>query len=64
MNYVVEYSQSQKAYHVSTKEERLENETTHFEKYGKKSDFDIIGVFDSYEKANEFVKERKYAVKV
>jgi hypothetical protein len=56
MLYVVEYSQSQKAFHISTFQERLVNETRCLLR-GIKSDYKVIHECDTYEEASEFVQE-------
>ncbi len=55
MNYVVEYSKSQKAFHVGLESEILEKEIQMFEKTGWLSDYQVLGRFKTYESANDFI---------
>jgi hypothetical protein len=50
---VVEYSDSQKVYHINT----LDNAKEQNKKF--KTDYKIIGIFKNYEEASNFIKERR-----
>ena len=62
MKYIVEYSFIQKAYHLSTDEEWAGNicKTIEHELIENwKSDWKIIGEFNSYEEASFFIKKKR-----
>ena len=60
---IVEYSESQKCFHISTEEEWAGNvfKTAEAEKRNPKwkSDWMIVGEFNSYEEAKKFTKQRR-----
>ena len=60
---IVEYSESQKCFHVSTEEEWADNvlKTAIGEKRNPqwKSDWTIVGEFNSFKEAREFTKQRR-----
>jgi hypothetical protein len=56
--YVVEYSQSQKAFHVERILDMLSHNLTHVLN-GEKTDFVPIGLFASYSEAVTFVQEAR-----
>jgi hypothetical protein len=57
MKYIVEYSESQKAFHIGEESEILEKEILAFEKTGWVGDYKVIGRFQTYEAASAFLDE-------
>lgn len=54
--WVLEYSKSQNAYHIQTHDEHLMSEMTCIER-GHKSDWKIIGTFNTRKEAQSYRKE-------
>ena len=52
--WIVEYSKSQKAYHVSKESETLEQEIKTFENNGWIGDWKVLARFDTSKEAHDF----------
>ena len=60
MKYIVEYSRSQDAYHLSDESEWAGNVLYTI---GVEVDYEIIGEFDTYQEASDFIaKKRGYEI--
>lgn len=56
MKYIVEYSKSQDAYHLTDEEEWAGNVLYSI---GCDVDYEVIGEFDTYEEASEFIRKKR-----